>query len=51
MIANIHDGVKMLIKHINANDDMLIQVDADCDGFTSSAIFINYLYKVFPAYV
>lgn len=26
-------------------------VDADCDGFTSSAILINYLYKLFPHWV
>ena len=30
---------------------MLIVVDCDCDGFTSSAILINYLYELFPAWV
>ena len=29
---------------------MLIVVDCDCDGFTSSAIFINYLHDLFPNY-
>ena len=28
---------------------MLIVVDCDCDGFTSSAIFINYLHDLFLA--
>lgn len=37
-----------LIKTINNNDDAIIIVDADCDGFTSSAILINYLYDFFP---
>ena len=26
-------------------------VDSDCDGFTSSALLINYLYDLFPAWV
>lgn len=29
---------------------MLIVVDCDCDGFTSSAIFINYLHDMVPSY-
>ena len=29
---------------------MLVVVDCDCDGFTSSAIFINYLHDLFPSY-
>ena len=30
---------------------MAVIVDCDCDGYTSSAIFINYLYALFPTYV
>ena len=30
---------------------MLVIVDSDCDGFTSSALFINYLYEMNPTYV
>lgn len=30
---------------------MAIIVDCDCDGYTSSAILINYLYSLFPSYV
>ena len=40
-----------LIKHIQKNDSILFIVDSDCDGFTSSAIFINYLYNLFPSWV
>lgn len=40
-----------LIKTIYADDPALIVVDCDCDGFTSSAILINYLYELFPAWV
>ena len=50
-IERIDDGVRMLIKHIAAADDMFIQVDSDCDGFTSAAVLINYLNCAFPAYV
>ena len=48
LIENIQEGTQMLLKHINANDDIYIQVDSDVDGYTSSAILINYLYKAYP---
>lgn len=38
----------MLISHIAKNDNILIQIDSDCDGFTSSSILINYLHCLFP---
>ncbi len=41
----------MLIKHIAAQDKTLIQVDSDCDGYTSSALLINYLNQFFPAWI
>lgn len=44
-------GAKMLVSHIAANDPILVVVDADCDGYTSSALLINYLHDVFPAFV
>ena len=33
----------MLIKHIANNDDIIVQIDSDFDGFTSAATLINYL--------
>jgi single-stranded-DNA-specific exonuclease len=42
---------RMLVSHVAANDKTLIIVDADCDGFTSSALLINYLYDCFPTFV
>ena len=44
-------GARLLASCINANETMVIIVDPDVDGMTSSAILINYLYKVFPAFV
>ena len=40
-----------LIQTIQNEDSILIVVDADCDGYTSSALLINYLYDLFPSYV
>ena len=36
---------------VNQDEKMLIVVDCDCDGYTSAAIFINYLHDIFPNYV
>ena len=48
---NMKRGARMLMSHVAANDDILVIVDADCDGFTSAALLINYLSDVFPAFV
>ena len=50
-IDNISDGVKMLISHIKQNNKVMIQVDSDCDGYTSAAVLINYLNRLFPSFV
>lgn len=41
----------LLSKTISNNDKCLVIVDSDADGFTSSAILINYLHDLFPAWV
>lgn len=41
----------MLINIIATNADLMVQVDPDVDGFSAAALFINYLSKLFPAYV
>lgn len=51
LIDRIDDGIKMLAKHIRDDDSIYIQIDEDCDGYTSSSILINYLYRLFPSYV
>ena len=50
-LENMTEGAKMLIKHIEQNDKIFIQVDSDCDGYTSAAILINYLNCLFPQFV
>ena len=44
-------AAKLLISTIQSNNRVLIIVDSDCDGFTSAAVLINYLYDIFPAFV
>ena len=42
------EGAKLLMKHISANNKIFVPIDSDCDGFTSAALFINYLNRLFP---
>ena len=51
LIMNIEEGVKVLIKHISQGDKILVQIDSDCDGYTSAAALINYLNRLFPGFV
>lgn len=44
-------AAKQLISCVNNNEYAIVIVDSDCDGFTSSAHMINYLYDLFPAWV
>ena len=39
-----------IMKCIQSEKRMLVVVDCDCDGYTSAAIFINYLHDLFPSY-
>lgn len=50
-ITNILSGAQTLIKHISNGDKIFMQIDSDCDGFTSAAVLMNYLYKLFPEYM
>ena len=51
LIMNVEEGVKVLIKHIAQGDKVLVQIDSDCDGYTSAAALINYLNRLFPGFV
>jgi single-stranded-DNA-specific exonuclease len=50
-ITNMKEGAKMLMKHTSANNPIFIQIDSDADGYTSSAVLINYLNYLFPFFV
>ena len=49
-IKNVPEGAKKLVEHINAESDIFVNVDSDCDGFTSSAVLINWLFRTFPGF-
>lgn len=50
-IKNMEEGVKLLIQHISNGDKIFVQVDSDCDGYTSAALLLNYLHNLFPAFI
>lgn len=51
LLDNMMSGVGRLIKHIAEQNKVLLIVDSDADGYTSSAAFVNYLNTVFPTFV
>lgn len=48
---NLKNGLKLLIHTIEKEQNALIIIDVDCDGYTSAALLINYLYRLFPKWV
>lgn len=50
-LEKLKEGAKVLIKTIAEEKDALVIVDCDCDGYTSSAVLINYLFDIAPAWV
>ena len=51
LLDNMREGAQLLARHISQNSKALIVVDSDCDGYCSSAILLNYLNRLFPAWV
>ena len=49
--TNLKNGLMAIINTIKEDADALVIVDCDCDGYTSAALLINYLYKLFPSWV
>lgn len=50
-LDNIEEGAKLLVSHIARESKVFVIVDSDCDGYTSSALLINYLNNLFPGFV
>lgn len=46
----LEDAAAMIRISIDREDDVCVIVDCDCDGYTSSAILINYLHDLAPAW-
>lgn len=49
---NIEEAAKLLIKHLSdEHSRIFVQCDSDCDGYTSSALLLNYIYVMLPTAV
>ena len=48
---NLKEALSRILHAITLKKKTLIIVDCDCDGYTSAALLINYLYKIFPTWV
>lgn len=49
--TNLKAAATALIQTVQANRLCIVVVDSDCDGMTSAALLINYLYDHFPSWV
>jgi len=45
LLKNIEHASALLIEHINRGSRIFLQVDSDCDGYTSSSILMNWIYR------
>lgn len=45
------EAVNVIGRCVYEDKKAMVIVDSDCDGFTSAALLINYLYDLFPAWV
>ena len=51
-LMNIEEAAKLLIKHLSdEKGHVFVQVDSDADGYTSSALLLNYIYVMLPTAV
>lgn len=48
LLKNIKEAAELLLSHVQKKSHIHVQIDKDLDGFTSSAILINYLKRVYP---
>jgi single-stranded-DNA-specific exonuclease len=50
LLDNIAEAAGLMMQHISNGNRIGIQVDCDCDGYTSAAALINFLYMLVPEY-
>lgn len=48
LLDNISKAVELLLMHIDKNSIIYIQVDSDCDGYTSAPLIYNYIKLIAP---
>lgn len=49
LLDNIVTAAQCLIKHVENNDNIFIQIDSDTDGYTSAAIIYLYMKQMNPS--
>lgn len=50
LLNNIERAITIFAQHLgNPESHIHIQVDSDCDGYTSAALLLNYVYGIFPS--
>lgn len=50
LLANIEQAAHTLLRHCQRGK-VYIQIDEDADGYTSSAILLNYLHRIIPSII
>lgn len=48
LLDNILDAAKCVKKHLDDDDEIVMIVDSDCDGYTSSTMLYNYICEFYP---
>ena len=50
-LDNIETAARRLLKALVYQEQVYVQVDSDCDGYTSAALLLNYMHDIAPATV
>lgn len=51
LLDNIEIAARRILKALVRQEKVYIQVDSDCDGYTSSALLLNYCHRIAPSTV
>jgi single-stranded-DNA-specific exonuclease len=47
LIKNIQMAADIFLMHLHEGSKIFVQVDSDCDGYTSSAVLLNWIYHYY----
>lgn len=50
-LNNIEAAARRLLSALVHQEDVYVQVDSDCDGYTSAALLLNYMHEIAPSTV
>lgn len=50
-LDHIEEAVTLMSHHINRGDRITVIIDADVDGYSSSALLCNFLYSLYPDWI